>query len=368
MTKEELDNYFIKETFKLAKKGEYIADPNPMVGAVLVKNNKIISSGYHKGPGNFHAEYIAIKKAGKHSMGSTLYVNLEPCCHFGRTPPCSDYIIKNKIKRVVISTIDPNPLISGKSIKQLKKNGIEVTVGIFENEAKKINAGFFTKFNFRRPYIVAKSAISLDGKISTVDSKSRWITSKESRQDVHIERAKCSAILTTSSTVLADDPKLNVRGKEICKKINSQPYLVLLDTNLRISNNHLIFKNMKRNIIIFTCKNITSRIINKYKKNVQLFKVKKSQNGVDLTKTFQILADLNIHKLLVESGNILISSLLNKSYIDEFILYVAPKIFGNNAKTFSGINNINKLSDKIEFDIDDIQHIKSDIKLKLKRK
>ncbi len=368
MTQLELDKYYITQTFKLAKKGQYTADPNPIVGALLVKNNKVISSGYHKGPGKYHAEYIAIKKAGKKSIGSTLYVNLEPCCHYGRTPPCSDYIIKNKIKRVVVSTIDPNPLISGKSIRQLRKNGIEVTVGVYKNEAKKINAAFFTKFNLDRPYVIAKSAISLDGKITTSDNKSKWISSNQSRQDVQKERARSSAILTTSNTVIKDNPRLTVRRYDVLKKINKQPMLILLDTNLKVPRTNHIFKQKNRNIIIFTSKKITEKIIKQYNSNVTLYKIKKTVNGIDLTNSFKILANNNIHKLFVEAGNKLMSSLLKKSYIDELILYIAPKIFGNNGKTFSGITDISKLSDKIEFNIQHIQDIQSDIKLILKRK
>ena len=171
MTDKETDKYFMQKVIKLAKNGQYTVHPNPMVGAIVVKNNKIISSGYHRKPGGAHAEQEAIKKAGSNAKNSTLYINLEPCCHYGRTPPCSDLIIQSKIRRVVVSCLDPNPLVNGKSIKQLRRSGVIVNTGTLRKEAKELNKGFFSKFINRRPYITAKFGMSIDGKISLESKK-----------------------------------------------------------------------------------------------------------------------------------------------------------------------------------------------------
>ena len=365
--KKDLDIFFMNKALQFAEKGVYSTHPNPRVGAIVVKNNKILGQGYHRQPGSHHAEYLAIKNSKNSCSSATLYVTLEPCCHFGKTPPCSNLIIESKIKRVVISTIDPNPLVSGKSIKLLRKHGIKVDTGILKNRSQSLNKGFFSRFNNLRPYVLVKSGISLDGKIALQNNDSKWVTSVHSRKNVQKERALCSAILTTSKTILSDNPKFTVRDKSLLTKIKRQPTLVILDSNLKLPSKMDVFKNLNRDIIIFTSKQITKNILSKYKKNVRLFSVPKYKKTLNLHKVMEILSKEELNELLVESGATLIGNLLRESLVDELILYISPKILGNTAKTFSGLTHIQKLSQKINFQINDIIKIDNDLKLHLSR-
>ncbi len=365
MTKKEFDILFIKKTFELAKKGQYSAHPNPKVGAIVVKNNKIISKGYHKSPGSPHAEKIAITNAGNEIINSTLYVNLEPCCHYGKTPPCLDLIIKNKIKRVVISTRDPNPLVNGKSIKALKKSGIEVSVGICKKEAISLNRGFFKKFKENKPFVILKSGISLDGKISLKNGNSKWITSAKSRDDVQYERALCSLILTTSKTVIKDDPELTVRKKELLRKNIVQPDIALLDSKLIVPLNSKVFDKLNRKIYIFSTHERIKSTKKKYKSNVLLIPISLKNNQLNLKQVFDKLVAKDINNILVESGSTLACNLFKASLVDELLLYISPKILGNSSISFSGIDYIKSLSKKINFKISDIMQLDNDIKIRL---
>ena len=362
MNKKEKDIFYIKKVIELAKKGRYTVHPNPMVGAIIVKNNQIIGKGYHKKPGTPHAEQIAIQQAGHDAKGSTLYVNLEPCCHFGRTPPCSNIIIESKIKRVVICEYDPNPIINGKSIRQLKKAGIIVDIGLYKHEAINLNKGFYSRFNLNAPYVTAKIGMSLDGKTSISNGNSKWITSNESRADVQYERALTPLILSTSNTIIKDNPLLNVRIKSLQKKIINQPSLAIVDSNLRIPLNSRVFSNNSRKIIIFTAK---KKIYKKYKPNVEIIIVPNTKNGLNIKSCLKNLALKNYNNIFIESGPKLISSLLKENLIDELILYISPKILGDKATSFSNVSYIKTLSKKIKFNFNDMIQIGNDIKLKL---
>tara|TARA_Y100000590_G_scaffold242765_1_gene272848 strand:+ start:3619 stop:4728 length:1110 start_codon:yes stop_codon:yes gene_type:complete len=363
----EKDVYFMRKALDCANNGLYSTHPNPRVGAVIVKNNKILGTGYHRHTGSDHAEYMAIKKSKNDCANSTLYVTLEPCCHYGKTPPCTNFIIENKIKRVVISSIDPNPLVSGKSVRLLRKHGIKVNIGVLKNESHEINKGFFSRFQNNRPYISAKSGISLDGKIALHNNQSKWITSNLSRENVQIERALSSAILTTSNTILSDNPKLTVRDSSLLRKIKQQPTLVILDSQLRVDEKMNVFKDLERNIIIFTAKNINQIKQSKYKNNVKVITVPSNKGFLDLNQVMEALSNEEINELLVESGSTLTGNLIKESLLDELILYISPKILGHSSKTFSGINSIKKLSQKINFKINDIIEISHDLKLRLSR-
>ena len=364
MNKAETDKYYIRETFKLALNGRYTAHPNPMVGAIIVKNGKIIGKGYHLKPGSPHAEQEAINDAGGSARNSTLYINLEPCCHFGRTPPCSNLIINNKIKRVVVSSLDPNPIVNGKSIMQLRKAGIEVKVGVLKDDAMKLNRGFFSKFLFKRPSIVCKSGISLDGKISLSNGMSKWITSKESRKDVQVERASSSLIFSSSKTIIMDNPSLNIRDPLLLKKIIKQPDLAVVDTRLKIPLKSKIFKCLSRKIYIFTS---IKNTIKKYKKNVTIICIKTDNGKININDCMTYLAKQDVNNIFIEAGPTLIKSFLEKLLIDEMILYISPKIIGCTGKTFSGVTHIKKLSKKINYRISDMIAIGNNIKVRLEK-
>ena len=357
----EIDKYYLDMTLKLAEKGEFTVYPNPKVGAVIVKNNKVVGSGYHKSPGSPHAEAIAIKKAGLKAKKSTLYVNLEPCSHFGKTPPCVDLIIKNKIKRVVIGNYDPNPLVNKKSITKLRRAGISVSTGILKQRATLLNKEFYHMHQEKIPHITVKVGMSLDGKIALGNGHSKWISSIESRLDVQRERAKSSVILSTVKTIIKDNPLLNVREPCYSKKLNKQPDLAVIDNHLKLHKDLNIFNVPNRKIILFT----QSKKIKNLGENVEIIQL--SNDNQFLKRAFRSLLNKGHYKVFVESGPTLISSLIQKKLVSELILYVSPKLLGHSSKSFSGINNITKLSDKINFKVRDILTIKDDLKIRLVR-
>ena len=240
------DEWYIRRTLRLAARAQGMTSPNPMVGAVIVKNGEILSEDYHRKPGTLHAEALAIATAGKEAKGSTLYVNLEPCCHTEkRTPPCAKTIIHAGIKRVVIGMTDPNPKVSGKGISELKDAGIEVTSGVLENEARKLNEAYTKYITTGKPFVTLKVAMTLDGKIATPEGQSKWITGEQARKKVHTLRSRADAIMTAIGTVKADDPQLTVRMKK-----GKNPLRIVIDPNLEIPLHAKILRTPPPTIIV----------------------------------------------------------------------------------------------------------------------
>ena len=232
------DHKFMSRALLLAKKGIYTAAPNPNVGCVLVKDGEVVGEGWHEKAGEAHAEINALKQAGNKAEGATVYVTLEPCCHQGKTPPCSDALIKAKVARVVAALIDPHVKVAGKGLKQLELAGIFVEHGLLEEQAKELNLGFIKRMQKRLPYVRCKLAMSLDGRTAMASGESKWITSSAAREDVQRLRAKSSAILTGVGTVLADDPSMTVR----LEGVNAQPMRVVVDTNLSMPTDAKMLK------------------------------------------------------------------------------------------------------------------------------
>ncbi|MCM8815414.1 MAG: bifunctional diaminohydroxyphosphoribosylaminopyrimidine deaminase/5-amino-6-(5-phosphoribosylamino)uracil reductase RibD, partial [Candidatus Omnitrophica bacterium] len=252
--KQSRDTVFLNKCLELAKNGAGLVSPNPMVGAVVVKGNHVVGYGWHRAFGLPHAEVEAIKMAGTRAKNATLYVNLEPCCHFGKTPPCTDLIIKSGIKKVVFCTIDPNPLVHGKSVEILKNGGVEVRYGLIESDARKLNASYFTFVEKRRPFISLKWAMSIDGKIADAHGMSKWITTFQAREFQRQLRFEYDAILTGSGTILRDNPALDfsVPGrikKQLLKR--KRFYKVILDSTLKIAPDANVFLNTNANVVIF---------------------------------------------------------------------------------------------------------------------
>ena len=244
----------MKRALKLAARGKFTTSPNPAVGCVIVRNGMIIGEGYHHKAGEPHAEIMAMRSAGASVAGATCYVTLEPCSHYGRTPPCAKALVKAGVKRVVIACGDPNPQVAGRGVKILKDAGIEVDVGLYENKALKLNRAFFKSIVKNIPYVTVKIGMSLDGKIALSDGRSKWITSDKSRKAVQKMRAESDAIITGAGTVLADNPMLNVRYDELPEKVfakydinrDKQPLRVVLDSHLRINpDNFAMFSQGK---------------------------------------------------------------------------------------------------------------------------
>ena len=360
----------------LAEKGCGCVNPNPLVGAVIVKNNRIIGIGYHEKYGENHAERNAVKNAVEDVEGSTIYVTLEPCAHYGKTPPCVDLIIENKFKRVVIGMLDPNPLVAGKSIKKLKENNIEVLVGIKEEECKKLNEVFIKYITSKIPFVVLKSAISLDGKIATASGESKWITCSESRKDGHKLRHKNMGILVGINTIIEDNPKLICRIDE--KELNNNenlldyiekhnlslaegvklitrtrkarnPVRIIVDSSLRIPINLEVINDGGRTIIG------TIKGCNEVKKNklesmgIKIIETEPNEGKVNLKELISKLGNEGIDSILIEGGGNVNFSALEQGIVDKVRFYIAPKIIGGEkSKGCIGGNGFLKLDEAVE--------------------
>lgn len=338
------DESYIQLTLEIAKRGIGKVSPNPLVGCVITKNDKIIGAGFHTKYGDAHAEINAINSSTENLEDATLYVNLEPCSHYGNTPPCVDRIIHEKISRVVIGTLDVNPLVSGKGVKKLKEAGVEVKVGVLEKECEELNKFFFKFINKKLPYVTIKAATTLDGKIADTNSRSEWISSVDSRKYVHTLRNKYDAVLIGKNTALIDDPQLTVRHVE-----GRNPYRIVLDAKLELPPDLKIFKknNDKKTILVISESGLKKKKkIAQFEKNgVKILTVKKNHNQkIHLKSLLSQLAKMNITSLLVEGGSKVFTSFIKQKLFDDVVVFIAPKLIGDGIPLIGnlGINHINK--------------------------
>ncbi|MCW8813748.1 MAG: bifunctional diaminohydroxyphosphoribosylaminopyrimidine deaminase/5-amino-6-(5-phosphoribosylamino)uracil reductase RibD, partial [Chlorobium sp.] len=325
---------YIKRCFVLAKKGKGLVAPNPLVGAVIVKNSKVIGEGFHKKHGSAHAEVNAIKKAGKNVIGSTLYCNLEPCCHTNKqTPPCVPLIIEKKIKRVVISNLDPNKEVNGKGVKQLKESGIEVTTGILEDEGKELNKFYFKYAKEKLPYVTVKVAQSTDGKISISKKEQTWLTGKQSIKYVHKLRSEYDAVLVGAGTIKTDNPQLTVREAK-----DRNPIRVIIDGKLSIPiSSKVIECPDPQNTFIFTSKTVSERKAKQLsKKGVRIFRLRTSaKNQISIKSILKVVAKQKITSVLVEGGSEIFNQFVDKNLFDEIIILQSPKILRRGISAFN---------------------------------
>ena len=351
---------WMRLALSLAKKGEGKVSPNPMVGAVLVKNGKLIAKGYHRYFGGPHAEVEAIQRAKDKARGCTLYVTLEPCSHYGKTPPCTQAIIRAGIRRVVIATLDPNPINSGRGVQELKKAGIEIELGVCEEEATKVNEAFFKFMKKRIPFVVVKVASSLDGKIATSKGESKWITGQKAREFAHRLRDKMDAILVGINTVISDDPSLLAPSKDSLAR-------VILDSKLRIPLNSKILKDQdKADTFIFTTSKADRQKLCELKsRGIKVAIVKEDQDGrVDLEEVLKKLASLEIMILLVEGGGKVIGSFFDKGLVDKLFLFLAPRIIGGrNSLTWVEGRGVDLLSQTPHIEVSSLRKIGQDLLL-----
>jgi diaminohydroxyphosphoribosylaminopyrimidine deaminase/5-amino-6-(5-phosphoribosylamino)uracil reductase len=318
----------MQRAIELARLGTGKTSPNPLVGAVIVKNGRIIGEGYHACAGQKHAEIAALDNASESVEGATLYCNLEPCCHLTqskRTPPCTSRIISEGIKRVVIANYDPNPYVSGQGIETLKAAGIEVKVGVMRDAAMMINQPFFKFIQTGVPYVHMKIAQSLDGRIATSTGDSRWITDEDARRKVHQWRAYSDAVLVGVNTVIADNPALTVRLIE-----GKQPLRVVLDTNLRTPVDAVLVSDEYRHLThIFTASVEADKIDTLLEKGVHVHRISKSSDGrVSLSETLRQLGKLNISNIIVEGGAAIFTEFIRESLFDKQSVFIAPIIVG----------------------------------------
>lgn len=315
----------MKRALKLAQRGRGYTSPNPLVGAVIVKNGETVGEGYHRKVGEAHAEINALLEAGEKAWGSTLYVNLEPCAHYGRTPPCTESILKAGIRKVVIATLDPNPQVTGKGVESLRAGGVEVEVGLLEDEARHLNEVFFKYITTGRPFVVIKAALTLDGKVATRSGDARWVTGSKAREEVHRLRHYYDAVMVGSGTVLQDDPRLNCRlqgGKD--------PVRIVVDSHLRTPvRSRILNLESESPTIIATlegCDRHRKRVLEE--NGAEILEVPRKGSGVDLKLLLEMLAYKEVTSVLVEAGPTLNASLFQEELVDKVLFFMAPKILG----------------------------------------
>ncbi len=337
----EIDTYFMSLALDLAEKGRGLVSPNPMVGAIIVRDGEIVGQGYHRKAGSSHAEIIALEEAGKRAKGSTMYVTMEPCAHFGKTPPCTDAIIKSGITRVVSSMIDVNPLVNGRGISKLTSKNIETVVGILKDRAKKLNEIYIKYIQTKIPFLTLKLATTLDSKIAAPDGSSKWITGPEARKRVHLLRSWNDAVMVGSGTITVDDPYLTVRDVE-----GRNPIRIVVDSNVRIPETANVMKNVSAdterpglNVIIATLLNVDpEKTAHLESLGAEVMKFKPDNGLVPLKQLFEKLGERCITSVLCEGGSTLASSLLKAKLVDKIIFNIAPKLLGCG---FNAVNDLN---------------------------
>ncbi|MBR4357434.1 MAG: bifunctional diaminohydroxyphosphoribosylaminopyrimidine deaminase/5-amino-6-(5-phosphoribosylamino)uracil reductase RibD [Butyrivibrio sp.] len=352
------DEIYMKRAIELAKKGTGFVNPNPLVGAVIVKDGEIIGEGYHEKFGELHAERNALKNCIKSPEGATIYVTLEPCCHHGKTPPCTEAIIESGIKRVVVGALDVNPLVAGNGVRILRDHGIEVVTGILADECTAMNKVFNKYIQKKRPYVVMKYAMTADGKIATDTGKSKWITCEESRKEVHVLRNRLMGIMVGVSTIIADNPMLNCR----LDMPHRDPIRIICDTNLRTPLDSKVVRTADTTkTIIATASEDKEKLSEYEKKGCKIVNVPMNSEGIDLNILMKKLGELGIDGILLEGGGTLNNSALRAHIVDEVHTFMAPKIFGGMGKSpVTGIF-IDEPDEAIELNVTEISRVGEDL-------
>ncbi len=348
------DEHFMKLCLRLAAKGKGFVSPNPLVGAIVVKNGKIIGKGYHPSFGAPHAEVFALQEAGEESNGATLYVNLEPCVHYGKTPPCTKAIIKAGIKRVVVGMKDPNPLVNGKGIEELREAGIEVKTGVLKEEAERLNEAYVKFISKGIPFVALKMAQSLDGKIATKTGESKWITGGKAREFVHRLRGEYDAVLVGAGTILSDDPSLRAYGK------GRDPVRIVLDGKGVVSPSAKVFQAGVRRFVFTTSSAPLSWVEGLREKGVEVII---SEGGrVEIEEMLREIGQQGIASLLVEGGGETAACFLEAGAVDKILFFIAPIIIGGReAKTSVEGRGCQNLKDAIKFNQLKVRKIGEDL-------
>lgn len=358
------DHGYMAEALRLAENGLYTTDPNPRVGCVVVKDGKILGRGFHQKAGEAHAEVLALKDAGAAAKGATLYLNLEPCAHHGKTPPCAEAVVAAGPARVVASMTDPNPQVSGKGFELLRTKGIQVDTGLMEAQARALNPGFISRMTRGRPWVRSKLAVSLDGRTALAGGVSKWISGEAAREDVHRWRARSSAVLTGIGTLLADDPSFSVRLPGEWR----QPMKVVVDTNLSTPADAKIFKREPDAVYIATAVDDPEEqeALLTAGANIQVFPEKRG--FMDLKAILETLAELECNEVLMEAGAGMNGALLEAGLLDEFILYMAPHLLGDTGRGMFSLPPLGSMEERRELKIIDARMVGEDLRLILRPK
>ncbi|WP_340622223.1 bifunctional diaminohydroxyphosphoribosylaminopyrimidine deaminase/5-amino-6-(5-phosphoribosylamino)uracil reductase RibD [Xenorhabdus siamensis] len=373
-----LDETYMSWALELAYQGRFTTSPNPNVGCVIVKDDQIIGEGFHLRAGEPHAEVHALHMAGDKAKGATAYVTLEPCSHHGKTPPCADALIAAGISRVVVAMQDPNPQVAGRGLYKLQQAGIAVEHGLMMEQAEILNKGFLKRMRTGFPYLQLKLGASLDGRTALASGESKWITSSEARQDVQKLRAQCSAILSSSATVLADDPSLTVRWNELDAETQSvypqellrQPVRIIVDSQNRVMPQHQVVQQSGQCWLVHTDSVDSEKDEQCWPEDIERvierIVLPAHGAGVDLVLLMMQLGKRQINSVWAECGPMLAGALLSLGLVDELILYIAPKVLGNSARGLFAIPELQKLSDAPEFTLLDVQQVGPDVRLRLR--
>ena len=355
------DRRHMARALELAGRGLWTTDPNPRVGCVLADGERVIAEGWHERAGGPHAEAAALAAAGGAARGATAYVTLEPCCHHGRTPPCADALVAAGIARVVCAMRDPNPRVDGGGFARLRAAGVAVEDGVLAREARDLNPGFVSRMERHRPWVIVKIAASLDGGTALADGESRWITGEVARQDVQEMRARASALLTGSGTVLRDDPRLDVRLPGATR----QPLRVVLDSQLRMSPRARIVAPPGR-VLVLCAGEHPERAAALRDRGAEIAVVAPAPGGIDLAAALALLAAREVNEVVAECGARLAGALLGARLVDELVLYQAPVLLGRGARPLAELPAPRSMNERLEFTVLEQRLVGADIRVRLR--
>jgi diaminohydroxyphosphoribosylaminopyrimidine deaminase/5-amino-6-(5-phosphoribosylamino)uracil reductase len=352
------DISYMSRALQLAERGLYTTTPNPRVGCVLVRDDRIVGEGWHAVAGGPHAEIVALEQAAEAAQGATAYITLEPCCHHGKTPPCSDALITAGVVRVVYAMEDPNPKVAGAGLAQLKQAGIETASGLLAQQAEALNRGFVQRMRAGRPFVRSKLAMSVDGRTAMASGESKWITGEAARHDVHHLRAQSCAIMSGIGTVLADDPSLTVRleNGELAER---QPLVVILDPHLSTPENARFLSQPGESLIVTATEEpeVRDRL---EKAGAEVIYLPHGSDAIDLHALMGVLAEREINEVLLETGAILSGAVLHAGIIDELVIYMAPKLMGDGGRGLFHTPGLERLVDAVALDIHDMRAVGQD--------
>jgi len=365
------DHRYMARALRLAERGLYTTHPNPRVGCVLVKNDRVIGEGWHRRAGEPHAERLALAAAGEAARGATAYVTLEPCCHHGRTPPCTDALIESGVTRLVAAMEDPNPRVAGQGFQRLREAGIEGHGGVLQAQAEALNPGFIKRIREGLPYLRVKLAMSMDGRTAMASGESQWISSEASRRDVQRLRARSSAILTGIGTVLADDPSMNVRldpgdlaGMEEGDTVY-QPVRVVLDARLNMPAESRML-TLPGQTVVLCADEDPVHAARLEAAGAHVVPLPGDERGVDLRAALEYLAEQEVNEVLLEAGATLAGSALQSSLVDEIWLYMAPHLMGDAARGLFHLPGLERMAQRIPLEIADLRRIGPDVRFILR--
>jgi diaminohydroxyphosphoribosylaminopyrimidine deaminase/5-amino-6-(5-phosphoribosylamino)uracil reductase len=360
------DFAYMSRALQLAARGRFTTSPNPNVGCIIVNQGKIVGEGWHQYAGGPHAEVVALAQAGAAAQGSTCYVTLEPCSHFGKTPPCADALIKAKVSKVIAAMVDPNPQVSGSGLQRLEEAGIETHSGLLEADAAALNRGFVKRMKGQGAWVCCKMACSLDGKTALSNGQSQWITDTHARSDVQQFRAQSCAVISGADTVLTDDASLNVRWHELAQAKDSlseqhlrQPVRVIIDSQNRLHNGLKLFKSTSP-VILIRCHLDKSQ---QWPHFVEQIVVNEHQGKADLAQVINLLSERGFNQLWIEAGATLAGAFIAGDLVDELIIYQAPKLIGHTGKSLLNLPEFALMSQVPDLNLTDVRMVGRDIRL-----